>query len=86
MPIFVESATNETLRGTVYALAVVNLTLTDRDNKTVTVVNDNATDYDWNTGGAPIRDKAILIERARAGLNDTHGFKTFYYGKGTLRK
>ena len=83
---FAESATNETLRATVYALGVVNLTLTDRDNKTVTVVNDNATDYDWNRGGGAVRDAAIRLERARTGINDTHGFKTFYYGKGTLRK
>ncbi|MDX2046938.1 MAG: RHS repeat-associated core domain-containing protein [Chitinophagaceae bacterium] len=81
-----ESATNETLRGTVYALGVVNLILTDRENKTVTVVNDKATDYDWNRGGGKKRDAAIRLERARTGINDTHGFKTFYYGKGTLRK
>ena len=83
---FAESVTNETLRGTVYALGVANLTLTDRDNKTVTVVNDNATDYDWNRGGGAVRDAPIRLERARTGINDTHGFKTFYYGTGVLRK
>jgi len=25
-------------------------------------------------------------ERLRAGLNDSHGFKTYYYGIGILRK
>ena len=83
---FAESATNETLRATVYALGAVNLTLTDRSNKTVKVVNDNATDYDWNRGGGKVRDAAIHLERARTGINDTHGFKTFYYGTGVLRK
>jgi len=83
---FTESVTNETLRATVYALGYVNLTLTDRNNKTVKVVNDNATDYDWNRGGGKVRDAAIRLERARTGINDTHGFKTFYYGTGTLRK
>ena len=83
---FAKSVTNETLRGTVYALGAVDLTLTNRDNKTVTVVNNSATDYDWNRGGGKVRDAAIRLERARAGLNDTHGFKTFYYGTGVLRK
>ncbi len=87
---FAESATNETLRGTVYALGAATLTLTNRENKTVKVENskDNSTgtDYDWNRGGGPVRDAAIRIERARTGINDTHGFKTFYYGKGNLRK
>lgn len=87
---FAESATNETLRGTVYALGAVVLTLTDREKKTIKVENskDNSTgtDYDWNRGGGAVRDAAIRIERARAGLNDTHGFKTFYYGTGVLRK
>jgi hypothetical protein len=82
----IESVTNETLRATVYALGAVNLTLTNRDNKTVTVVNDAATDYDWNRGGGAVRDAAIRLERARTGINDTHGFKTFYYGTGVLRK
>jgi RHS repeat-associated protein len=83
---FRESTVNETLRGTVYALGRVDLILTNRENKTVQVVNNSATDYDWNTGGGPVREAAIKIERARTGLNDTHGFKTFYYGTGVLRK
>lgn len=83
---FKESVINETLRGTVYALGAVNLILTDMDNKTVRVVNDEATDYDWNRGGGAVRDAAIRIERKRTGINDTHGFKTFYYGLGVLRK
>ncbi|HMQ09012.1 MAG TPA: RHS repeat-associated core domain-containing protein, partial [Saprospiraceae bacterium] len=83
---FKESVGNETLRGTVYALGRVDLILTDRENKTIQVVNNSATDYDWNTGGGPVRNAAIKIERARTGLNDTHGFKTFYYGTGILRK
>jgi RHS repeat-associated protein len=83
---FTESTTNETLRATVYALGAVNLTLTLRNAKTVTVVNDAATVYDWNRGGGKVRDAAIRLERSRTGINDTHGFKTFYYGTGVLRK
>jgi len=86
---FAESSINETLRGTVYALGSISLTLLDRENKTVQVNNSTnnstGTDYDWNRGGGAVRDAAIRTERARTGINDSHGFKTFYYGKGTLR-
>ena len=49
-------------------------------------VNDEATDYDWNTGGGSWRSFFINLERKRTGLNDTHGFKVFYYGTGHLEK
>lgn len=74
---------NETLRATVYALGRVDMQLHDKTG-TVSIINNNATDYDWNTGGGALRNSLIKAERARAGLNDTHGFKTYYYGKGTL--
>jgi RHS repeat-associated protein len=80
-----ESSFNSTLRSTVYALGRVNLILTNRDQRTVTVVNDEATDYDWNRGGGVTRSAFIDAERRRTGLNDTHGFRTFYYGQGRLR-
>ncbi len=73
------------LQNTVYALGRVNLILLNQLGD-VRVVNDNATDYDWNTDGGMIRNTLIQIERKLNNLNDTHGFKTFYYGVGTLRK
>jgi hypothetical protein len=81
---FAIAAGNESVRATVYALGRVDMILTNREARTVQIVNNDATDYDWNRGGGPIRDNLIKMERGRAGLNDTHGFKTFYYGIGTL--
>ena|SRR5690606_35600246 len=78
------STTNSTLRATVYALGRVNLRRVH--GTSVEVINDSATDYDWNRGGGMIRDNFIRAERARNGLNDTHGFKVFYYGLGNLNK
>ena len=58
----------------------------------VSIVNDfnkpsgRATDYDWNTGGGALRNTLIRSERTRTGLNDSHGFITYYYGTGTLNK
>ena len=85
------SVGNETLRATVYALGRVDMNLLDASGN-VSIVNDfgqasnRATDYDWNTGGGTMRDALIRTERARAGLNDTHGFRTYYYGTGKLNK
>jgi hypothetical protein len=31
-----------------------------------------------------MRNTFIKTERARTGLNDSHGFKTYYYGTGKL--
>ncbi len=81
---FLASATNSKLRATIYALGRVNLILENAVMKSVRVVNDNATDYDWNTGGGSVRSTFINAERARTGLNDRHGFKAYYYGTGTL--
>lgn len=58
----------------------------------VSIVNDfdkasgRATDYDWNTGGGAMRNNLIRAERARAGLNDSHGFRVYYYGMGRLKQ
>jgi RHS repeat-associated protein len=82
----ISSTTNPTLRATVYALGRVNMTLVHRENRQVTIVNDEATDYDWNGGGGTVRANFIRAERARADLNDSHGFRAFYYGVGTLRE
>lgn len=81
-----KSALLYTLRNTVYALGRVDMILVNKKQKTVRIVNNSATDYDWNLGGGTKRDLFIRAERRRAGLNDTHGFKTFYYGLGRLKK
>ena len=81
-----KSALLYTLRNTVYALGRVDMILVNREQKTVRIVNNSATDYDWNLGGGAKRNLFIKAERRRAGLNDTHGFKTFYYGLGRLKK
>lgn len=80
---------NETLRATVYALGRVDMQLHDKAG-TVSIINDfnkpsgRATDYDWNTGGGALRNSLIRAERARTRLNDSHGFRTYYYGTSTL--
>ena len=82
-----ESVSNSTLLATVYALGRVNMILTDRNKGTVKIVNDEATDYDWNVGGGSKRNTFIHINNTMFGINpQIHGFKTFYYGVGTLRK
>jgi RHS repeat-associated protein len=81
---FLDSKFNTTLRGTVYALGRVNLVLLDYTGR-VKIVNDDATDYDWNDGGSWVRNKLIHYEWWRTGLNGTHGFKAYYYGVGQLR-
>jgi RHS repeat-associated protein len=84
------STKNETLRATVYALGRVNMLLHGTGSGTVSIVNDfnlhsgRATDYDWNTGGTLLRQTLINAERRRTGIDDTHGFRTYYYGKGRL--
>lgn len=78
------SVFNSTLRATVYALGRVNLRRVH--GTAVEVINDEATDYDWNLGGSRIRRIAISAERARTGLNDTHGFRAYYFGLGNLNK
>ena len=77
---------SEKRRGTVYALGAVNMILINRGNREVKIVNDDATDYDWNNGGSFMRKTAINLERLRTGLNDSHGFKVYYYGIGKLHK
>lgn len=81
---FTESCGNEKLRATVYALGRVNMILLSRVTRNVTIVNDNATDYDWNNGGGFLRNSLINLEKRRTGLDDSHGFKAYYYGVGKL--
>ena len=86
VPNTLESIYNERLRATVYALGRVNVTLQNPVLRTISVVNDEATYYDWNQGDSYVRRSAIFLERMRTGLNDTHGFRAYYYGYGVLRK
>ena len=74
---------NDVLFNTIYALGRVNMRLLDA-NGHVQIINDNATNYDWNIGGGVFRDRLIKTERFLNGLNDSHGFKVYYYGKGEL--
>ena len=80
-----EAVYNPILRSTVYALGRVDVILQNPVLRTISIVNNEATDYDWNRGGHFVRNAAITYERMRAGLNDSHGFKVYYYGFGKLR-
>lgn len=77
---------NEKIRASVYALGRVNIRLENWETRTVSIVNDAATGYDWNEGGNFMRDKFIRAERFRTGLNDSHGFEVFYYGVVQLNR
>ena len=51
------------------------------------IPSPNATDYDWNVGGGIKRNAFIHINNILLKINpQIHGFKTYYYGVGTLRK
>lgn len=71
-------------RSTIYALGRCSIIL--NNDGTVTVVNDAATDYDWNRGGPVLRDIGIQIEKWRAGIPDGAGFKVYYYGRGKVNR
>lgn len=81
-----EAILNGRLRATVYALGAVDIIMQNPVLRTISIVNNDATDYDWNDGGSFIRSTAIKLERIRTGLNGSHGFKAYYYGIGQLRK
>ncbi len=74
------SSGKEKLRATVYALGRVDMYPHDKTGN-VSIVNNSAADYDWNTGGGAMRNFLIRAEQARIGLNNAHGFKTYYYGR-----
>lgn len=75
------------LMATVYALGRVNMVLLSREYGFIRVVNDNATDYDWNEGGGTRRNLSIQINNFLFGIDpEKHGFKTYYYGYGRLRE
>ena len=80
------AALNEAEARTIYALGNVNLVLLNRVTRKVMVCNDDATDYDWNLGGGKMRNNLIELELFRNDLDSTHGFKTYYYGTGKLKR
>lgn len=83
----IESLSNPELMAAVYALGRVDMILTNRAQGTVKIVNNSATDYDWNVGGGIKRDLFIRANNGVFNINpQIHGFKTYYYGVGTLRK
>ena len=82
----VESRRNPTLLATVYALGRVEMILTDRKSGSVMIVNNEATDYDWNLGGGFKRNLFLKANNIFFNLKpNKHGFKTFYYGTGHLK-
>jgi len=54
----VNSSGNGRLRATVYTLGRVDMYLHDKAGN-VSIVNNSATDYDWNTGGGAMRNTLI---------------------------
>lgn len=80
----IASVGNEKLRATVYALGRVDMQLNDRGTRSVSVISNRATDYDWNPGGGFLRNTLIQSELVRAGLDSSHGFRAFYYGSAIL--
>ncbi len=81
----INSAVNVDLLATVYALGVVNMILLDRKLRAVSIVNDAATDYDWNTGGDNTRQFFIKTNNFLFRIDpEIHGFKACYYGVGKL--
>jgi hypothetical protein len=63
------------------------MVLKNREQRTVEIINDKATVYDWNVGGDFKRNACILLNNYIFNINPSiHGFYTYYYGVGTLRK
>jgi hypothetical protein len=82
-----ESIFNLKLLSTVYALGRVNMVLKNREQRTVEIINDDATVYDWNVGGDKQRHFYIQTNNFIFGIDpQIHGFMTYYYGVGTLRE
>lgn len=80
------SASNSSLRATVYALGRIDMKLLGRASRKVSIVNNEDNNYDWNSRGGKVRNTLIQVERTRTGLAHGMGFKTYYYGIGTLNE
>ncbi|WP_300300545.1 hypothetical protein [uncultured Muribaculum sp.] len=81
------SIMNARLRASVYALGNGSVILLDKATRSVRIVNDNATDYDWNEGGSFKRNTAIKINNWLFDLDaQSDGFKVYYHGIGRLNQ
>ncbi len=80
------SVINPKRRDSVYALGQVQLMLLSRKDKTVRIINGYSTVYDWDYGDGKIRNALITLERFINSLDDSHGFRVYYYGVGKLKK
>jgi len=80
--------------STTYALGNTQMQLLNAKSGNVKLFWD---DYNWDYHNYPqslrdagklptnTRDKLIYYERKRTGLNDSHGFRVFIYGTGTIK-
>jgi hypothetical protein len=80
--------------STTYALGNTQMQLLNAKSGNVKLFWD---DYNWDFHNYPqalrdagklpanTRDRLIYFERQRAGLNDSHGFRVFIYGTGTIK-
>lgn len=80
--------------STTYALGNTQMQLLNAKSGTVKLFWD---DYNWDYHNCPQalrdagklpqnkRDRLIYYERQREGLNDSHGFRVFIYGIGTIK-
>ncbi len=86
--------TSNNSRYTTYALGNTQMKLLDAQKGTVQLYSDV---YDWdyhdksyqhsNTNPpSSKRDRLVWGDRILKGLNDSHGFKVYMYGTGTLKK
>lgn len=86
-------------RASTYALGNTQIQLVESQSGTVRLFSD-IYDWDFHgevpqptihqRGHLPplpksTRDKLIFFERGRAGINDSHGFRIFIYGTGTIK-
>jgi len=78
--------TSSSSRATSYALGNTQVRLQNADAGAIKLFWD---DYNWDYHSYPptsTRDRLIYLERKRAGVNDSHGFRVFMFGTGTIKK
>lgn len=78
------SWTSSSSRATTYALGNTQIKLLNAQEGKVKLFWD---DYDWDVhpNGNANRNRLIRGERALKGLNDSHGFRVYIYGTGTIK-
>ena len=85
-PNAIRARNNPFLFDTIYALGRFDATLENRDKKLISIKNNDATYYDWNTGGGRIRNMFIKLNNFMFNIDPSiHGFKVYYYGLGKLQ-